>query len=573
MANKKVKCKVCGNEYTVRGITRHIKSCKAIQKDYSKGIYKYYTLKINDFYRSSFFLYVSAVSHLTLGQLDQFLRDIWVECCDHLSCFDYNGKTYNIDDRSTFGIDGENIQLKQLVKLGESLSYEYDYGSTTKLEIEVIDELSGGFRDSLIEIFARNELPDYFIDNEEFPNPSNSPRIGVCGYDGPIDKYKNPKSWGKNKKKIKPVKKSKKMKRLIGLTNDYINCRPFEVFPSDLIIAIEEPETKVVYYCSILGYDLQELALNVHVGNYGLAGFFQMAMTPDAPDIFQNLNFISLMFDTPNILEANDLEIIETYKPMKLYELFPFFKKSYRGETFSDLEKKEIDIMIMVLERILEIYHQYQNRVDEMMAHKNEGKLFKTFYKDGKWHYTYTEEMPTFETLPYNELDIKRVQKKSQLSMNKWELTSIFLPTLTMEDYFPEVILLQDKMSGLILNEIVVEGIKDSTKEAKRLVDQTIQKTKVIPMEITTDKKFYFDSLKAYLKQLGTQIYYEGLSEEMIDFRDGIYQGEDQLTTEEMLEGLPEEIIEKLMQAEINPEDFDEKTMLEIMEQLGLDFF
>jgi hypothetical protein len=222
---------------------------------------------------------------------------------------------------------------------------------------------------------------------------------------------------------------------------------------------------------------------------------------------------------------------------------------------------------------ILEIYHKYQNRVDEMMAHKNEGKLFKTFYKDGKWHYTYTEEMPTFETLPYNELDIKRVQKKSQLSMNKWELTSIFLPTLTMEDYFPEVILLQDKMSGLILNEIVVEGIKDSTKEAKRLVDQTIQKTKVIPMEITTDKKFYFDSLKAYLKQLGTQIYYEGLSEEMIDFRDGIYQGEDQLTTEEMLEGLPEEIIEKLMQAEINPEDFDEKTMLEIMEQLGLDFF
>jgi len=573
MANKKVKCKVCGNEYTVRGITRHIKSCKAIQEKYSKGIYKYYTLKIKDAYSSSFFLYVSAVSHLTLEELDQFLRDIWVECCGHLSCFNYNGKTYNIDDQSSFGVDGRNIQLKQLLKIGETLSYEYDYGSTTELEIEVIDQLSGDFRESLIEIFARNELPDYFVENEDFPEPSNSPRIGVCGYDGPLEQFEDPVSWGKNKKKVKPMKKSKKMKRLIELTNDYIKCRPFEVFPSDLLLAIEDPETAMVYYCSILGYDLQELALNVHVGNYGLAGFFQMAMAPDAPDLFQNLNFISLMFDAPDILEPKDLEIVETYEPLALYDMYPFFKKSYRGEIFSDLENKEIDIMILVLERILEIYHQYQNKVDEMMAHKNKGELFKTFYEDGKWHYIYTEEMPTFDSLQYNELDVKRIQKKSQVSMNKWELTSIFLPTLTMDDYFPEVIVLQDKMSGLILNEIVVEGKKDSTTDAKSLIDQTIQQTKVIPMEITTDKKFYFDSLKDYLKKLGTKIYHEGLSEEMIDFRDGIYQGEDQLMAEEILEGLPEELIEKLMQGELNPEDLDEKTMLEIIEQLGLDFF
>ena len=142
-----------------------------------------------------------------------------------------------------------------------------------------------------------------------------------------------------------------------------------------------------------------------------------------------------------------------------------------------------------------------------------------------------------------------------------------------MDDYFPEVIVLQDKVSGLILNEIVVEGKKDSTTDAKSLIDQTIQQTKVIPMEITTDKKFYFDSLKDYLKKLGTKIYHESLSEEMIDFRDGIYQGEDQLMAEEILEGLPEELIEKLMQGELNPEDLDEKTMLEIIEQLGLDFF
>lgn len=87
MANKKVKCKVCGNEYSVRGITRHIKSCKAIKKEYSEGYYKYYTLKIKDIYKTDIFLYINVVSRLILGDLDQFLRDTWLECCNHLRGF------------------------------------------------------------------------------------------------------------------------------------------------------------------------------------------------------------------------------------------------------------------------------------------------------------------------------------------------------------------------------------------------------------------------------------------------------------------------------------------------------
>jgi len=38
MGNKKVKCNVCGHAYSVRGITRHIKACKAIEKNILKAI-------------------------------------------------------------------------------------------------------------------------------------------------------------------------------------------------------------------------------------------------------------------------------------------------------------------------------------------------------------------------------------------------------------------------------------------------------------------------------------------------------------------------------------------------------
>lgn len=253
MENEKVKCNACGNEYTVRGITRHIKACKAIQIEYSEGYQKYYTLKIKDSYMTDFFLYINVVSHVTLGELDQFLRDIWVECCNHLSGFRCHGYYYTLNESSDLGIPGENSELNQLVEVGTNLMYEYDYGSTTELAIEVIDALTGPRRESLIEIFARNKMPDYFLNNKDYPEPYNSPRIGVCGYGGPLDEFKDITSWGTNQKKIKPKKKDKAMTQLIKVTNEFIKHKPFKKFPSDLVIAIEDPETSIVYYCNVLG--------------------------------------------------------------------------------------------------------------------------------------------------------------------------------------------------------------------------------------------------------------------------------------------------------------------------------
>jgi hypothetical protein len=59
----------------------------------------------------------------------------------------------------------------------------------------------------------------------------------------------------------------------------------------------------------------------------------------------------------------------------------------------------------------------------------------------------------------------------------------------------------------------------------------------------------------------------------MVYFANGIYQGQDQRIGEEMLEHLPEELIEKLMEAELQGKELDEATMLEIMKHLDLDLF
>jgi len=133
------------------------------------------------------------------------LRDTWLECCGHMSAFS--------DKEGDFDMDEE---LENVLIPGQKLIYEYDFGSTTELVLTVISEFKDTPKKSRVEILARNEAPQtkcsqcenpatticvdciydgagwlcddcaeaHECDSEMFLPVVNSPRTGVCGYDG-----------------------------------------------------------------------------------------------------------------------------------------------------------------------------------------------------------------------------------------------------------------------------------------------------------------------------------------------------------------------------------------------------
>jgi len=44
--------------------------------------------------KNEYCIYLSIDENLSLLHIDQFLRDIWLECCGHLSAFKIKGKMY-----------------------------------------------------------------------------------------------------------------------------------------------------------------------------------------------------------------------------------------------------------------------------------------------------------------------------------------------------------------------------------------------------------------------------------------------------------------------------------------------
>ncbi len=213
------KCYACQGVFSLTQMGKHLLKCTKILTDNET---QSFILKIKGG-RSSYWMFVKVNEDCTLGDIDSFLRNIWLECCGHLSHFIIDDVFYEKIKQDMF-MEGEfktmNVKMKDLLDHGMKFSYEYDYGSTTTLQLEVYSILND-ISDKTIDLLARNNPFQYdckscgkmatllcemcgYYDNGIFcedcssghtceesdgDEPSflpvvNSPRMGVCAYEG-----------------------------------------------------------------------------------------------------------------------------------------------------------------------------------------------------------------------------------------------------------------------------------------------------------------------------------------------------------------------------------------------------
>jgi len=226
----KGQCVYCGAAYAKAGMTKHLATCaarqKAIEAANLKGKgqpQKWFQLMIGCEYAPDYWIHLEIDASQTLKVLDQFLRDIWLECCGHLSRFTIEGRGYSVYPMPEFGEKGVSVALDKVLQPGMAFRHEYDYGTPTELVLKVIDQRTGYNRDKAFTILARNVPPAFqcehchkqaatlvctfcryggdeiFLcekckkqhvcyvrekDDYMFLPVVNSPRMGECGYTG-----------------------------------------------------------------------------------------------------------------------------------------------------------------------------------------------------------------------------------------------------------------------------------------------------------------------------------------------------------------------------------------------------
>jgi hypothetical protein len=207
------KCRFCKNIFSGSMMARHLMSCKEriAANKLDGGQNNVYLIKAAC---DPFFVFFEINDSSTLLNVDNFLRDLWLECCGHMSAFKIGNVSYSSYPNSEFEDKNMNAKLSKILKPNTSFTYEYDFGTTTHLGLKCISQRKGNVKG--LNIIARNSMPELKCESCQKPAKEicsqcfyegdsllcescakthkcgeemllplvNSPRSGMCGYTG-----------------------------------------------------------------------------------------------------------------------------------------------------------------------------------------------------------------------------------------------------------------------------------------------------------------------------------------------------------------------------------------------------
>ncbi len=222
-------CSFCGKDYTRWGMTRHLQTCaerrNAIDSaDAGPGRQqRILHLLVEDAWSSDYWLHLEVAGRAALDELDSYLRFIWLECCGHLSHFSVDEIFYVKESELPYAFyesEPMSAQIASVFGPETKAEYLYDYGTSSELLITVAAARTGIWEGKPVRLLSRNETPimecmvcrkqadwlcldclyedgncflcvqhaDQNVHDDEMILPAvNSPRIGMCGYEGPAE--------------------------------------------------------------------------------------------------------------------------------------------------------------------------------------------------------------------------------------------------------------------------------------------------------------------------------------------------------------------------------------------------
>ena len=204
-------CALCKSSFDKSAMTKHLQSCMGktrIDEEHTKGSsssLNFFHLLVEGHDLPEYWMHLKVSSHARFQDLDNFLREIWLECCGHMSAFRIGREEVK-----------KGKKLEYVLRPGMQLVHEYDFGSTTELTLKVVSEFESTIKRGEVEILARNDPPqikcshcdnlatricteciyedagwlcndcaeDHQCGEDMLLPVVNSPRTGVCGYVG-----------------------------------------------------------------------------------------------------------------------------------------------------------------------------------------------------------------------------------------------------------------------------------------------------------------------------------------------------------------------------------------------------
>jgi len=199
-------CALCGHRATKTTMMAHVQACVAAHDKIGQP-QPLVVLRFAAAGEPRYWLVIEAKADAQLGHVDALLRQLWLECCGHMSAFRLGRRELAMTTATAIAF----------ARAASKVEYEYDFGSTTALTGELVGKRHGSIGRASVRLLARNEplvwpcgdckapatvVCPYCIDSDDglfcdahadvhehageevYLPVVNSPRMGVCAYTG-----------------------------------------------------------------------------------------------------------------------------------------------------------------------------------------------------------------------------------------------------------------------------------------------------------------------------------------------------------------------------------------------------
>lgn len=139
-------CALCGLSATSSAMIGHAAACVATH-DAAGAPEALVVLRVAAVCEWRYWLLLEAKATAPLRHVDTLLRQLWLECCGHMSAFRVGRSQVALTRAVASAFPGAGV----------TLDYEYDFGSTTALTVERIGERRGALGRAAVRVLARND--------------------------------------------------------------------------------------------------------------------------------------------------------------------------------------------------------------------------------------------------------------------------------------------------------------------------------------------------------------------------------------------------------------------------------
>ena len=471
MAASQGNCFLCGKTFGKTAMKNH-----AI-REHSAGDEVCWLLKAESAWDKNYWLYFTVPKDAALACVDKFLRQIWLECCGHLSAFRLGGREF-----------GKNRKLGGFAP-GDTLLHEYDFGSTTETLLTFVAETARPTQKEKVRLLARNEPPKYPCDKcgkaavwvncwedgdlmceacasryEEGLLPLvNSPRCGECGYDGEQDRWTfDPAKIAPSSAATKPMQQTKQSRNEINTAEPTIEqwkelheaaqgikaMAPWEYLRDEDFITIQLPGRDEPVYCSVMGAGGECFGVGMYSGNEAITRLLRTIQAPEGEP-----PFVHMFMQTCVNCYFGDREELGNEERALLKELdikyrgrgqWIYFRSHREGFDAQPLNRNDAALVIDTLQNLYMALRAYLEGRLEVDFEKGETLLrWRDKKKKDQWYCAaapWPEELPfAVETYTINDEEFLAEMNAAKKTRQVLELDWFYFP-FTMSALFSSLV-------------------------------------------------------------------------------------------------------------------------------------